>query len=137
MAPAQKIVGGWSGAAAAAGALAQRGDLDPRQLLAVPGVALVAALGLELDHPQLGPALVGEDPGLDADVGQIVAVDDVGSVHEQERLQRHGGAVAQFLAQRAGEALQRALRDPLVGAGGGVGRGADDHDARAAAEVAE
>ena len=51
--------------------------------------------------------------------------------------QRHGGAVAHFLAQRAGEALQRALRDPLVGAGGLVGRGADHHDARAVAQVAQ
>ena len=31
--------------------------------------------------------------------------------------QRHRGAAAQLLAQRAGEALQRALGDPLVGAG--------------------
>src|SRR5204862_2207398 len=32
--------------------------LDPRQLLAVPGAPLVAALGLELDDAELGATLV-------------------------------------------------------------------------------
>src|SRR5947208_2296076 len=46
-------------------ALARRGGLDrrhldPRQLLSVAVAALVAALGLELDDPQLRPALVGD-----------------------------------------------------------------------------
>ena len=43
----------------------------------------------------------------------------------------------QLLAQRAGEALQRALRDPLVDARGFVGRGADDDDPAGMAEVAQ
>src|SRR5262245_704649 len=42
-----------------------RGDLDAREFLAVPGAALVAALGLELEHAQLGAALVGDDFRLD------------------------------------------------------------------------
>ena len=45
--------------------------------------------------------------------------------------------MAHFFAERAGEALQRALRDPLVGVGGGVGCGADDDETRAAAQVAQ
>src|SRR5262245_43985659 len=36
-------------------------DTDPRQLLAVAGATLVAALGLELEHAQLRPALVRDD----------------------------------------------------------------------------
>ena len=47
-----------------------------------------------------------------------------------------GGAVLQLLAQRAGEALQRPLRDPLVGALGFVGGGADDDHAAGVADVA-
>src|SRR5579884_1565592 len=42
-------------------------DLDPGQLLAVTGAAAVAPLGLELDHPELGAALVAHHPGLDLD----------------------------------------------------------------------
>src|SRR6201999_8460 len=37
------------------------GDADARQLLAVAGAALVTALGLELEHAQLGPAQVLDD----------------------------------------------------------------------------
>src|SRR4051812_12214229 len=33
------------------------GDLDARQLLTMPGAPLVAALGLELEHAQLGPRM--------------------------------------------------------------------------------
>src|SRR3982750_1084537 len=39
---------------------ADLGDLDPRQLLAVAGATLVAALGLELEHAQLRAAQVLE-----------------------------------------------------------------------------
>src|SRR6201991_401044 len=44
---------------------ADLGDADPRQLLAVAGATLVAALGLELEHAQLRPALVRDDLGVD------------------------------------------------------------------------
>src|SRR3954462_3382521 len=40
---------------------ADLGDLDPRQLLAMAGATLVAALGLELEHAQLGAAQVLDD----------------------------------------------------------------------------
>jgi hypothetical protein len=43
----------------------------------------------------------------------------------------------QFLAQRAGETLQRTLRDPLIGARGFVGCGADDDDPTGMADVAQ
>src|ERR671932_518650 len=36
-------------------------DPDPRELLAVTGAALVAALGLELEHAQLRAPLVADD----------------------------------------------------------------------------
>src|ERR687886_2212736 len=39
------------------------GDADAGQLLAVAGAALVAALGLELEHAELGAALVRDDLG--------------------------------------------------------------------------
>ena len=55
-----------------------------------------------------------------------------GQVH-----QRDGGAATQLLAQRSGEALQCALRDPLVDAAGLLGRGADDDHAPRRAEVAQ
>src|SRR3954447_6935981 len=49
--------------------LADGRDADARQLLAVAGAPLVAALGLELEHPQLRPALVRDDLGLDEQRG--------------------------------------------------------------------
>ncbi|CKN73707.1 Uncharacterised protein [Mycobacterium tuberculosis] len=51
--------------------------------------------------------------------------------------QRRCRTAAQFLAQRAGEALQRALRDPLVRAGGRFGCAANNHHAPATAEIAQ
>src|SRR5580700_5586227 len=67
-------------------------DLDPGQVLAVAGTALVAALGLELHDPQLRAALVGDHPGRHRNAGQV-RVDDVGAVHEQQRLQADRFAV--------------------------------------------
>src|SRR3954454_2812723 len=43
------------------GPLPDRRDPQPREVLAVARAALVAALGLELDHAQLRPALVPDD----------------------------------------------------------------------------
>ena len=67
-------------------------DLDPGQVLAVAGAALVAALGLELEDAQLGAALVGEDLRRDLDTGEALGVEDriVGAV--EQRLERHGRA---------------------------------------------
>src|SRR3954452_5901566 len=63
--------------AIANGSLAlDRRDADARQFLAVARAALVAALGLELEHAQLGAALVGDDLGLHGGVGQAVALED-------------------------------------------------------------
>src|SRR3712207_524982 len=50
-------------------------DADARELLAVARPALVAALRLELEHAQLGTALVPEDLGADRRAGQAVAVE--------------------------------------------------------------
>src|SRR5204863_7559851 len=52
------------------------GDLDARQVLAVPGAATVAALGLELEDAQLLAADVLDDLGVDLDLGQAVGVED-------------------------------------------------------------
>src|SRR4051812_30768706 len=41
------------------------GDADAGQFLPVTGAPLVPALGLELEHAQLRPALVGDDLGRD------------------------------------------------------------------------
>src|SRR3954454_24688359 len=72
---------------------ADRRDADARQLLAVAGAPLVAALGLELEHAELGPALVRDDLGLDARGRQPVALEDrVAVAGQQQRPQRHGGA---------------------------------------------
>src|SRR5262249_40667824 len=62
-------------------------DPDARQLLAVAGATLVAALGLELEHAQLGPALVRDDLRGDSALELGVAV-----AGEQQRGQLHRGA---------------------------------------------
>ena len=51
--------------------------------------------------------------------------------------QPDGGAALQLLAERAGEALERALGDALVDAGRLLRGGADDDDAAAGADVAQ
>src|SRR5579863_7935926 len=60
----------------ARGARPDLGDLEARQLLAVTGAALVAALGLELEDAQLRPALVTDDLRLDLDLGEAGRVED-------------------------------------------------------------
>src|SRR5262249_20203831 len=57
------------------------------------GAALVAALGPELDHAQLGPALVRDDPRGHGNARQPRAVDHISTVHQKKRLQRNGLAV--------------------------------------------
>src|SRR4051794_8774403 len=72
---------------------ADRGDADPRQLLAVARAALVPALGLELEHAQLRPALVRDHLGLDHRGGEPVALEHrIPVAGQQQRLQRDGGA---------------------------------------------
>src|SRR5947209_356514 len=70
------------------------GHLDPGQLLPMAGAPLVAALGLELDHPELGPALVAHHARLHADAAEIVAAEDVGAVDVEQRLELHRLALA-------------------------------------------
>ena len=95
------------------GARAERelGDLDPGQLLAVAGAALVAALGLELEHAQLLAALVRDHLGGDLHLRQARLVEHglLGAV--QDRLQRHALALGggQALDQQALAALDAVL----------------------------
>src|ERR1700760_4772045 len=70
-----------------------RRDADAGQLLAVARPALVAALGLELEHAQLRPALVRDDLRLHRRGGQAGGLEHrVAAAGEQERLQVDGGA---------------------------------------------
>src|SRR3954454_17849279 len=72
---------------------ADLGEHDPRQLLAVAGATLVAALGLELEHAQLRPAQVLHDLGRDVRPAQRVALEHgVAVAREQQRLELDGGA---------------------------------------------
>src|SRR5215217_9420082 len=59
----------------------------------MPGALLVAALGLELEHPQLRPALVTEHLRLDLDLLERVSAEDGVVGAEEDRLERHGGAL--------------------------------------------
>src|SRR3954451_6876081 len=71
------------------------GDLQARQLLAVSGAALVAALGLELQHAQLRPPLVADHLGLDFHFRELFGlVDHVVVVPEQQRLERDLASLA-------------------------------------------
>src|SRR3954468_19861094 len=83
--------------------LADRGDPDARELLAMAGAALVSALGLELEDAQLRAALVRDDLGLHGGGREPVALEERGIAvaGEQERLQRDGRAhvVGQALDQ--------------------------------------
>src|SRR3954471_10780782 len=73
--------------------LADGGDADARQLLAVARAALVAALGLELEHPELRPALVRDDLGLHGRRAQPGAVEHgIPVAGQQQRPQRDRGA---------------------------------------------
>src|ERR1700761_5773650 len=55
--------------------------------------AAIAALGLELDHTQLGAALVRQDRGLDGDLGEVVAIDHVVAIDVEQRVKLDLGAV--------------------------------------------
>src|SRR3954469_9714923 len=72
---------------------ADLGDLDPRQLLAMAGATLVAALGLELEHAQLRAAQMLDDLGRDVGLAERVSLEHrVAVAREQQRLERDGGA---------------------------------------------
>src|SRR5262249_36951261 len=81
------------------GARADVCHLAPGQLLAVAGAAFVAALGLELEHPQLLAANVPEDLRGDLHPAQAVPIEDglLGAI--ENRLQRDARALV------VGEAL--------------------------------
>src|SRR4051794_29710064 len=78
------------------------GGLDARQVLAVPGAAAIAALGLELEHAQLLAADVLDDLGVDLDLRQAVGVEDDVVGAEEDRLERHrcAGLLGQALDQQ-------------------------------------
>src|SRR4051794_32589269 len=59
----------------------------------MPGALLVAALGLELEHPQLRAALVREHLRLDRDLLQRIGAEDGVVGAEEDRFERHGGAL--------------------------------------------
>src|SRR3712207_694792 len=76
---------------AIASLLPDLGDAEPRELLPVPRAAAVAALGLELEHPQLLAALVADDLRLDR--RELRRVEDrVAVAGQQQRRQLHRGA---------------------------------------------
>src|SRR3954468_1141418 len=92
-------------------AIADLRDLDAGELLPVPGPALVAALGLELEHAQLLAAHVLDHLGADADPAQAVGVEHGVVGPEQDRLQLHGGAglVGQALDEQGRTLLDAVL----------------------------
>src|SRR5215203_4021046 len=94
---------------------APAGDLDARhldagQLLAVARAALVAALGLELEHAQLRAALVTDHLGLDLDLAEVVAEQRL-VAGVQERLELELGAL---VAAQALHEQGRALLDAVL-----------------------
>src|SRR4051812_21872929 len=75
------------GAGRALGLTADRGHPDAGELLAVARAALVAALGLELEHAQLGAANVADPLRLDDDAVEIAAELGIAVTRDQQRLQ--------------------------------------------------
>src|SRR5919108_2079020 len=69
------------------GPLLDARDLEPRELLTVPGGALVAALGLELEHAELRPALVAEHLGLHRDRAELRAEERLVAARVEQRLE--------------------------------------------------
>jgi hypothetical protein len=55
----------------------------------VASPALVAALGLELHDPELGPSFVAQHLGFHLDLRHVLAVEHPLIVDEQQRLKRH------------------------------------------------
>src|SRR3954454_10132083 len=66
-------------------------DLDAGQLLPMAVGALVAPLGLELEHPDLVALLVRQDLGRHLDLLQGVGAEDGVGIGEQNRLQLDAG----------------------------------------------
>src|SRR5215218_6146397 len=97
-------------------------DLQASQLLAVARGALVAALGLELEHAQLLAALVAEDRGLDLDAAEVAALEQrVVVAAVEQRLEVDGAAlVAGQALDEQGHPLLDAVLLP-AGADDGIG----------------
>src|SRR5919197_1429894 len=96
-------------------AMADLRDLDSGQVLTMPRAALVAALGLELEHAQLLAADVLDDLRADADLLQAVGVEDRVLGAEQDGLEVDAGTGL------AGQALHQerlALLDAVLLAAG-------------------
>src|SRR3954451_20762847 len=74
-------------------AMADLRDLDAGQVLPVPGRALVAPLGLELEDADLVALLVTQDLRADLDLLEAVGVEHGVIRAEQDRLELHGGAL--------------------------------------------
>src|SRR5918997_4903938 len=62
-------------------------DLEARELLPVPRGPLVAALGLELEDPQLRPALVADHLGLDRDLAELGPEQRLVAARVEQRLE--------------------------------------------------
>src|SRR4051794_7337468 len=99
----------------ALGLAADRRHPDAGELLAVAGAALVAALGLELEHAQLGAAQVAEHLGLDGHAVEVAAELGIAVAGDEQRLEIDRGALV------GGQALDeqgRALLDAVLLAAG-------------------
>src|SRR3954469_16311735 len=97
--------------AMSSGSLPDAGHLEPRELLAVAGRPLVAALRLELEHTDLRPALVPEDGRLDGDLPEVGAEQRLVAARVEERLEVDGRALVgrQALDEERGPLLDAVL----------------------------
>src|SRR6185295_15271667 len=71
--------------AMSSGPLPDAGHLEARQLLAVPGRALVAPLGLELEHADLWAALVADHGRLHGDLPEVRAEERLVAARVEQR----------------------------------------------------
>src|SRR6266540_117372 len=79
--------------AASLGLQLDPGHLDAGELLPVPRAPLRALLGLELQHPELGAALVADHLRLDLDSPQVIHLDLVTIAPVEQRLEGDLGAL--------------------------------------------
>src|SRR5919198_2242628 len=95
----------------ALGLAADRGHPDAGELLAVARTALVAALGLELEHAQLRAAQVAEHLGLDDHAVQIAAELGIPVAGHEQRLEvdRRALVSGQALDEQGGALLDAVL----------------------------
>src|SRR3712207_353957 len=112
------------------------GDPDARELLAVTGAALVAALGLELEDADLRTALVAEDGGLDANAAEIAAGEQ-GPVPAGRHQRLEGERGAFVGGQPLDEQGRPLLYAVLLAAGPDHGIGAVGHGVRSLARFGD